>query len=61
MNIKYLKNFYRDDLPGLIKKKKIQLELNWVWQGDFSKVLVNSKKFAFSWDDLFLKHHNKSI
>ncbi len=62
MNIKYLKNFYRDDLPGLIKKKKntIGVELG-VAGGDFSKVLVNSKKFTFFFgiDSYSLKHHNK--
>ncbi len=61
MKIKFLKNFYREDLPKLIKKNNaIGIELG-VARGDFSKVLINSKKFSlfFGVDSYALKHHNK--
>ena len=61
MKIKFLKNFYREDLPKLIKKNNaVGIELG-VARGDFSKVLINSKKFSlfFGVDSYSLKHHNK--
>ncbi len=61
MKIKFLRNFYREDLPNLIKKNNaVGIELG-VAKGDFSKILINSKKFSlfFGVDSYSLKHHNK--